>query len=91
MKSIIAILACTTLAIMAAPAISAAEKDHVCVKCKVAQNVKATDHCPGCHGHMGFDVYGKSGRHGHYVHACTGCDPKTGPCAVAERQKTAGR
>ncbi|HLW34417.1 MAG TPA: hypothetical protein VKS98_02055, partial [Chthoniobacterales bacterium] len=46
-------------------------KTHTCLKCYN----KAPHDCPGCHGHFGFDIYGKQ-RHGHYVHACSGCSDK---------------
>ena len=94
MKSILAIVAGLAVATMfAASSMQAAPVDatHHCTKCKVADTVKSTDHCPGCHSHMGFDVYGKSSRHGHSVHACSGCDLKKGPCHVAKQtNRTAG-
>ena len=76
-----------------------------CAKCKTVQVAEVdknksflgwfepkTKHlCPGCGGHWGYVVYGKSSRHGDYVHTCSKCgDKSVYCCATKVGKKTPG-
>jgi hypothetical protein len=76
-----------------------------CAKCKTVQVADVdknktflgwfesnTKHlCPGCGGHWGYVVYGKSSRHGDYVHTCSKCgDKSVYCCATKAGKKTPG-
>ena len=58
-------------------------RDYVCWKC----DAKIEHICPSCHGHYGFDRFGRAGQDGKYVRACSGCADHRDSCCRPPKKK----